>query len=169
MEKIDLGNISLGGSSASAPQVSSQVRQTACPPVAQVQNDIYYDTCEDAKSCDMGDTVLEDQGRILDLSLTLKNVCPGKRVALGVALTEVDSCQNEYPRGIKTMTIPAHSNICCTDIPVTGMRFIMPEDISVSGSTSMCTSQRHFIVRVDAHYIDMSTGSCGCDCGCSAQ
>lgn len=157
MEKINLGNISIGGMAEPAAAVQ------AAP--LQVQNDIYYDTCEDAKSCDMGNAYMENQGRILDLTLTLKCVCPGKRVALGVALSEVDACNQEYSRGLKTMTIPAHNNSCCMDIPVSSMRFILPEDISVSGSRDMCASQRHFIARVDAHYIDVISGGCG-NCSC---
>lgn len=33
---------------------------------------------------------LESLGRILQLDVTVKNVCPNKRVALAVILTEVD-------------------------------------------------------------------------------
>ena len=50
---------------------------------------------------------LESQGRILQLDLTLKQVCPGKRGALAVILTEVDENGQEHARGMKTVTIPA--------------------------------------------------------------
>ena len=40
---------------------------------------------------------MEGQGRILDLTMCLKNVCPGKRVAVGIALSELDPRGNEYP------------------------------------------------------------------------
>ena len=42
---------------------------------------------------------LESQGRILQLDLTLKQVCPGKRVALAVILTEVDDNGQEHAGG----------------------------------------------------------------------
>ena len=64
-------------------------------------DDIYFEKCEDHKVCHIGDTVMEGQGRILDLTMCLKNVCPGKRVAVGIALSELDPRGNEYPRGMK--------------------------------------------------------------------
>lgn len=122
-------------------------------------DDIYFEKCEDHKLCHLGDTVLDGQGRILDLTLTLKNVCPGKRVAVGVALNEVDGRGNEYPRGMKTFTVPAHRNCHCMDIPVASMRFILPEDISVSGRHTPGGSRRHFTAKVIAHYIDFNSAN----------
>ena len=128
------------------------------------EKDVYFRGCEDAKTCNMGDFPLEYQGCILDISMCLKNVCPGKRVAVGIALYEVDSLNVEYSRGIKMFTVPAHSGSCCADIPICDIRFILPEDISV-GSGEGCSSRRHFIVRVDAQYLD---GNVPCSCSCSS-
>lgn len=121
--------------------------------------DIYFEKCEDHKVCHIGDTVLEGQGRILDLTMRLKNVCPGKRVAVGVSLSEIDSRGNEYPRGMKTFTVPAHRHTYCTDVPVEAMRFILPEDISVSGVSDPCGNRRHFTAKVVAHYIDFNSAN----------
>ena len=57
----------------------------------------------------MGDTYLESLGRIIQMDVTIKNVCRGKRVALAAILTEVDENGMEYRRGMKAMTIPAHN------------------------------------------------------------
>ena len=38
---------------------------------------------------------------------------------------------------MKTFTVPAHHHSYCADIPVEAMRFILPEDISVSGIASI--------------------------------
>ncbi len=62
--------------------------------------------CQDSLEVDFGSVPLESLGRILQLDLTIKNVCPGRRVALAVILTEVDSNGEEHQRGMKTMTIP---------------------------------------------------------------
>lgn len=40
---------------------------------------------------DTGNIYLDSLGRILELSAKIKNVCPNRRVALAVVLTEVDS------------------------------------------------------------------------------
>ena len=62
------------------------VQPDPCP----VPVDLVAEGCKDTVLVDMGDVFLESQGRILQLDVTVKNVCPGKRVALAAILTEVD-------------------------------------------------------------------------------
>jgi len=121
------------------------------------RNEIYFEKCEDYKLCHLNDSAIDGQGRILDLSLCLKSVCPGKRVAVGVMLHEMDSHGHEYPRGLKTFTVPAHRHNCCADIPIETVRFILPEDVGVGTSGDPCGCRRHFIVKVAAHYIDFNS------------
>ncbi|MBB5264288.1 hypothetical protein HNP82_001399 [Catenibacillus scindens] len=59
--------------------------------------------CQDSLKLDLGDVYLESQGRIVQFDLTLKNICPGKRTALAVILTEIDTSGNEQQRGLKTI------------------------------------------------------------------
>lgn len=157
MEQINLGSVSFGGN-------ETEERNAACPAAtpATTQKDYYCERFEDYKLCAINNVQTEQQGRILDLSLTLRSVQPGKRVAVGVVLTEVDTSGNEYPRGTKILTVPAHYNACCKDVEVAATRFILPEDISVGTETGTCSDRRHFIARVTAHYIDMKQGSCAC-------
>lgn len=70
-------------------------------------------------------------------------------------LTEVDPAGQEYPRGMKTMTIPAHDCPSCRDVEVKNIRFVLPEDLDVSGDTpdSICNA-RNFKARAIANYID---------------
>lgn len=42
--------------------------------------------CQDSVLVDLGDTFLESQGRIIQMDVTIRNVCPGKRVALAAIL-----------------------------------------------------------------------------------
>ncbi len=110
---------------------------------------------------DLGDTYLESQGRILQLNTTIKHVCPGKRVALAVILTEVDAHGTEYQRGMKAMTIPAHHEPSCRDVEVKCIQFVVPEDLDVSGGPAgaMC-NPRYFKVRLIAHNIDTDYRCC---------
>ena len=64
---------------------------------------------------------------ILQLDVTVKNVCPGKRVALAAILTEVDENGTEHQRGMKVMTLPAHSAPVCRDVLVKCIKFVVPE------------------------------------------
>ena len=128
-----------------------------CP----VPVDLEADGCSDTILVDLGDVYQESQGRILQLSVTLKDICPGKRTALAAILTEVDQQGNEYPRGIKTLTIPAHTASGCRDIRVRCIKFVVPEDLDVSGSSPLSTcDQRNFKARFIAHSIDSDFQCC---------
>lgn len=122
-----------------------------CP----VPVDLSIGGCSDSMVVDAEDVRLSSLGRILQLDATVKHVCPGKRVALAVILTEVRENGQEYPRGMKALTIPAHSFPSCRDVLVRCIKFVLPEDLDVSGGSSqpMCNS-RSFKARLIANYID---------------
>lgn len=121
---------------------------------------ITIDGCEDTVEFDAGALGLESLGRILMLDVTLQNVCPHKRVALAVILNEVDSYDNEYKRGLKTITVPAHTLSTCRDVTVRCIKFVLPEDLDVSGSTGSICNKRYFKARFIAHYIDNDFACC---------
>ena len=116
--------------------------------------------CRDSVVVDLGDVSLESQGRIIQMDVTIKNVCPGKRVAFAAILTEEDENGMEYQRGAKMMTIPAHSHPSCRDVIVKCIRFVVPEDLDVSGNAQAICNQRNFKARFIAHYIDTDYRCC---------
>ena len=122
--------------------------------------DLTIDGCEDSVVFDAGDLVMDSLGRIMQLDVTLRNVCPGKRVALAVILTEVDGKDNEYNRGTKTMVIPAHTQPSCRDVTVRCIKFVLPEELDVSGSPNALCDERFFRARFIANYIDSSFVCC---------
>lgn len=130
------------------------VRPEPCPePV-----DLTVEGCQDSVLVDLGDVYLESQGRIIQMDVTIQNVCPGKRVALAAILTEVDQNGMEHQRGMKAFTIPAHSAPVCRDVLVKCIKFVVPEDLSVSGG-AMC-SPRKFKARFLANNIDTDYRCC---------
>lgn len=124
--------------------------------------DITVESCQDSLTADLGNTYMESLGRIVQLDVTVKNVCPGKRVALGIILTETDRNGQEHSRGMKAITISAHNAPSCRDVTVKCVRFVLPEDLNVSGgsSCSLC-SKRNLKVRLIAHNIDTGFQCCG--------
>ena len=64
----------------------------------------------------------------------------------------------EHQRGMKTITIPAHSFPMCRDVLVKCIKFVVPEDLSVSGG-AMC-SPRKFKARFLANNIDTDYRCC---------
>lgn len=129
--------------------------------ICPIPVDIAITGCEDFVEFDAGDLQLEDMGRILQLDVTLQNVCPNKRVALAVMLYEVDENDVQYPRGMKTMTIPAHTETECTSVLVRCIRFILPEDLNVSGEApgDEC-APRNMRAQFFAHYVDTDFVCC---------
>lgn len=125
----------------------------------QISEVISIDGCSDTVSCSMANVQPAAQGRMVEIGVRVRRVCPGKRAALGILLHELDEDDAEQLRGMKTMTLPAHSESSCCDIIVEGIRFVLPEDVSLSGSGSC--GQRRFRVRTHVHYMD-AADVCGC-------
>ena len=144
-----------------APSVTVDCGAVIHPEPCPVPINVTIRGCQDSVVIDLGDVSLESLGRILQLNMTIQNVCPGKRVALAVILTEVDANGNEHSRGMKTFTIPAHNNTGCRDISIKCVKFVLPEDLDVSGNTQnrICNA-RNFKARVIAHYIDTDFRCC---------
>lgn len=133
------------------------VRPEPCP----VPIDIEIGGCQDSVVYDLGDTYLESLGRILQVDVNTRNVCPNRRVAVGVVLTEIDDQGEEHQRGLKTLTVPAHQYPTCRDVLIKCIKFVLPEDLDVSGGspTALC-NPRNFKVRVIAHNIDSDFQCC---------
>ena len=142
------------------PSVKVDCGIIVTPEPCPVPVNFTVDGCEDYMVVDLGDTYLESSGRIVELNLTLKNVCPGRRVALGVILTETDCRGSEYPRGFKTLTIPAHSYPSCRDVLVKCIRFVLPDDLSIACSSGGMCGPRNLKARVIAHNIDTDFRCC---------
>lgn len=121
-------------------------------------DDIALDRCADCMVLCLSDVELDERGRMLELSVRLKNVCPGKRVALGVILNELDEGGNEYARGMRAVTVPAHNESCGCDVLVRGIRFVLPEDLCSSSD-----GNRRFTARTTVHYVDLDEAQ-GCAC-----
>ena len=152
------------GNQADFPDPTVQVDCGAVvqPEPCPVPVNVSIGGCQDSLVYDLGDVYLESLGRILQLNLRLKNVCPNRRVALAIVLTEVDAQGTEYQRGMKAITIPAHHAAGCRDVLVQCVKFVLPEDLDVSGGSpnSLCNT-RNFKVRAFAHNIDTDFRCCG--------
>jgi Ca-activated chloride channel family protein len=143
------------------PSVTVECSIVIHPEPCPTPVDITIGGCQDSVIVDMGSTYLESLGRILQLDVTIKNVCPGKRVALAVILTEVDPNGQEHSRGMKTITIPAHYYPGCRDVLVRCIQFVLPEDLDQSGASlnTLC-KERSFKARFIAHNIDTDYQCC---------
>ena len=103
-----------------------------------------------------------EKPRLTARSIALLALCSAMvyalQVALAAILTEVDQNGMEHQRGMKAMTIPAHDSPTCRDVLVKCVKFVLPEDLSVSGG-SMC-SPRKLKARFLANNIDTDYRCC---------
>lgn len=116
--------------------------------------------CEDTVEIDAGDLDMSSLGRIIKVNVTLGNVCPHRRVALAAILTETDIRGMDHKRGIRILTVPAHSMSSCRDITVRCISFVVPEGLDASGLNEGICNTRCFKVRFIAHYIDNDFDCC---------
>ena len=124
---------------------------------------ITFDGCQDTLEYDAGTICLDSLGRILQLDVTLRNICPNRRVALAVILNEVSYNDIEYKRGIKTFVVPAHTKDTCQNVTIRCITFVLPESLNVSSSTCGICNERKFNARFIAHYIDNDFECCDAD------
>lgn len=143
-----------------SPEITVDCGTDVFPEICPEPVDIKIDGCEDSVEIDAGELGMESLGRILQLSVTLKNVCPHKRVALAAIVTEVSDNGTEYKRGMKIMTIPAHTGDSCRDVTVRCIKFVLPEDIDISGTDKGICRKRCLKARFIAHYIDSGFDCC---------
>lgn len=134
------------------PTVNVKCDAVVCAEPCPTPVDVVAEGCSDLVVVDVGDVQLGGQGRIIQLELTVKDVCPNRRVALGVILEEVGPDGKTEPRGVKVFTLPAHTQPGCRDVQVQCIRFVVPEDVSLWGK-SLCDTRR-FQVQVIAQAMD---------------
>ena len=142
------------------PQITVNCGDVVIPEPCPVAVDVTMEGCTDEIEFDAGVVLLESLGRILKLDVTIPNVCPGRRLALAVILTEMDEEGNEYRRGMKTLVIPAHEGLGCLDVTVRCIRFVLPEELDVSGNPEGICNPRNFRARFIANYIDAGFTCC---------
>lgn len=143
-----------------SPEIEVDCDIIVLPETCPEPIEVTIDGCEDAVEFDAGDLELQSLGCIVQLDVTLKNICPNKRVALAAIIIEVDQHGIEYKRGLKTMTVPAHTRSTCQDVTVRCIKFVLPEDLDVSGPTNSICNGRNFKARFIAHYIDNDFDCC---------
>ena len=117
--------------------------------------------CEDAVRVEVPAVDLSSLGRLVQMDVTLRSLCPDKRVAVTALLTEVDAQGTEHSRGVKHILIPPRSGTACSDVTLRCLRFSVPEALDVSGGSpvSLC-DPRTFRARVIANYVDTDLVCC---------
>lgn len=111
---------------------------------------VFFDECESAKEVAVVETCREqEQARVLDVSVTLRNVCPGRAGTLGLSLNELDENGAEHARGFRAISVPPQPGSRPQDVQLGSVRFVLPGDTGLQ-------RRRHLVVRTTHHYLDSS-------------
>ena len=129
-----------------------------CPAV----NDFQVPSCRDAVQVETTPVEISSLGRIVQVDAIVKNVCPGKQVAVAILLSETDSHGVEHARGTKTVLIPPQDGEGCRDVELKCIHFVVPEALDASGAFGSICNARSFTARVLANYVDTDYVAC-CD------
>ena len=116
--------------------------------------------CKDAIRVVLDPAGIASLGRIVQLDVTLKAVCPGKRVAVSIMLMELGPDGTELPRGVKHILVPARTGEACQDVTLNCVQFSLPEALDASGKTGSICDPRQFSARVIANYVDTDFACC---------
>lgn len=117
-------------------------------------HNIDFDYCENNKNVVLNSQNLSSIGRFLSVTTTVKNVCPNKQIATGLRLYETTG-GSKIIKGHKMFAIQ-HDRDCCTDITLSNIHFVLPEEIAETEDKSNISSRRTFVLETTSHYIDLN-------------
>lgn len=118
---------------------------------------IFYDNCEQSKTFTLDSQHISGLGRFLNFSVTIKRVCPNKRVAVGLLLYETTGgCR--IMKGHKAYAV-SHNEHCCADIRLNNVKFVMPEELADTNDNESVCPRRSFEMEFVAHYVNFCSGS----------
>lgn len=142
------------------PQVFVDCGTPTVEPICPAPIDITLEGCDDTAHFDLGEIYSDCVGRILTLDLTLRNVCPGKRMAVAIVITEFVG-NTEVSRGFKTMIVQGPTATECGDVFLECVSFVLPEDPDERGCERGLCRTRNMRVRVLSNMIDSTFNCCG--------
>ena len=119
-----------------------------------VPTKVTVDHCKDAVQATVPDAMILSLGRLVQMDVVLKNICPGKRVSATILLTETDADGVEQTRAMKHILVPAQTGTACADVTLRCIQFSVPEALDLTGDPTSICNQRSFNVRVIANYVD---------------
>lgn len=101
--------------------------------------------CCEQVNRDLGSINIANLGQIINVSLTLRNVCPNRKIAVAITLVEIDQCCHEHQRAFRVFEIQTPST-SCGNLRVNDLRFAIPVE-------NAC-QKRRFRFLVTANYSD---------------
>lgn len=116
-----------------------------CRGCIEKTEDVTFKHCEDVKEVTIHGVKLKHEGRLLKVKVELENVCPGRKVAVGVLLYKKE-CLGKELKGFKTceIEIPCSLTPCHNRIKIGEFCFILAEQ-------DLC-SKNKLQLKVIAHY-----------------
>ena len=135
---------------------SCVVPAETCPGAGEVWGRPCWDRAE---GC-VGEVSMQGLGRIVQVQAVIRDVCPGRALAVAVILSELDPCGKEHSRGMKTYEVPTQPGDSCRDVTLSCIPFVVPESTARWEDPGSLCKARRFRVRVLANYLDTDYTCC---------
>lgn len=103
------------------------------------------DGCCEQINRDLGPINITNQGQIINVSLTLRNACPNRKIAIAITLVEIDQCCHEHQKAFRVFEVQTPSTPC-GNLKVNNLRFALPVENSCQ--------KRRFRFLITANYTD---------------
>ena len=135
------------------PEENGECCCQACQPITVRSCETFIDETINVES-------IRCTGKLVNVTVNLQNICPGRTLNVGVLLVEnvtVSGETTQESRGFIVKQVTNTSTTACTDIPVSGFCFPFADD------TRCDAGDRTFIAKVFATYIGGNVPDCDCD------
>lgn len=116
--------------------------------------------CQDALRTALDPAQLLSLGRIVQVDVTVKAVCPDRKLAVSIILSEIGADGVSHPRGAKHILIPAQIGTACQDLVLKCIPFSVPEALNPDGTPGSICADRNFQAQVIANYLDTDFACC---------
>ncbi len=126
--------------------IDSELVDLSKPVGSIVENDCFvtesvtFGPCDDYEERTVNIGSLPNQARFLNVKVSLKDICRGREIAIGVILCDPGTKKVLGFKG-KTFTVPGTS---CGDVTIDGFCFVIPE-------RTIC-NPRKVTIKVTSHY-----------------
>ena len=135
------------------PEENGECCCQACQPITVEPCDTFRDETINVES-------IRCTGKLVNVTVNLQNICPGRTLNVGVLLVEnvtVGDETTQESRGFIVKQVTNTSTTACADIPVSGFCFPFADD------TRCDAGDRTFTAKVFATYIGGTVPECDCD------
>lgn len=129
--------------------------QESCKqPIVEACDPVTIDSCSTCENINLGNVEPTNPGLLIDVSATLRNLCPNRQISVACVLCERVG-QRDVVRGVQVRQLTTPETGTCVSLNV---------DFQFAFSQKCCGNNRKFKAKIIAHYLNPD-----CECPCPKE